>query len=126
GTPVLDAGCGTGGLLRRLASSAGGRLLLGLDIFEPAAATARRKSGAPVVVASAARLPFRDASVGTIFSVDVICHRAVDPVLAVSEARRCLLPGGSLILNVPAYQWLASFHDRQVHNARRFHRRGLR
>jgi SAM-dependent methyltransferase len=126
GTPVLDAGCGTGGLLFRLAPTGGGRLLLGLDIFEPAATIARRKSGASVIVASAARLPFRDASVGTIFSVDVICHREVDPALALSEARRCLLPGGSLILNVPAYQWLTSFHDRQVHTARRFHRAGLR
>ena len=126
GSPMVDAGCGTGGLLRRLASTAGGRLLLGIDIFEPAAAMARRKSGAPVLVASAVRLPFRDASVGTIFSVDVLCHRAVDPELALAEARRCLLPGGSLILNVPAYQWLASFHDRQVHNARRFNRAGLR
>jgi hypothetical protein len=27
---------------------------------------------------------------------------------------------------VPAYQWLASFHDRQVHNARRFERAGLK
>ena len=26
---------------------------------------------------------------------------------------------------MPAYQWLASFHDRQVHNARRFERAGL-
>jgi hypothetical protein len=35
------------------------------------------------------------------------------------------MPGGSLILNVPAYRWMASFHDREVHNARRFERAGL-
>ena len=125
GSPLLDAGCGTGGLLRRIAAAAPDRLPLGIDIFEPAAATARAKSGCPVAVASANRLPFRDASLGTIFSVDVICHRNVDPATALAEARRCLMPGGSLIINVPAYHWMASFHDREVHNARRFVRAGL-
>lgn len=124
-SPVLDAGCGTGGLLRCLASAAPDRLHIGLDIFERAAAKARDKSGCPVAVGSADRLPFRDSSLGTIFSVDVICHRNVEPARALAEAMRCLLPGGSLIVNVPAYQWMASFHDREVHNSRRFHRAGL-
>lgn len=123
---LLDAGCGTGGLLRRLAMSETGRVHIGIDILERAALMARAKSGALVAVASAGQLPFRDACLGTIFSVDVICHRAVDPERAVAEALRCLLPGGSLIVNVPAYQWMASFHDRHVHNARRFERDGLR
>jgi SAM-dependent methyltransferase len=128
GSPLLDAGCGTGGLLRRLAplGMAEGRLQVGVDILERAAGLARDKSGAVVVVASADRLPFRDSSLGTVFSADVICHRSVDPARALAEAYRCLAPGGSLIINVPAYQWMASFHDRQVHNARRFDRAGLR
>lgn len=125
GSPMLDAGCGTGGLLRRVAAAAPERLALGIDIYEPAAAMARAKSGCRVAVASANRLPFRDASLGTIFSVDVICHRNVDPAIALAEAMRCLIPGGSLIINVPAYRWMASFHDREVHNARRFHRAGV-
>lgn len=124
-SPLLDAGCGTGGLLRRLAAAVPGRLHVGIDILERAAVKARDKSGCAVAVASADRLPFRDESLGTIFSVDVICHRNVDPARALAEARRCLLPGGSLIINVPAYQWMASFHDREVHNARRFERAGL-
>ena len=124
-SPVLDAGCGTGGLLRRVTAVAPERLHVGVDIFERAAAKARDKSGCMVAVASADRLPFRDESLGTIFSVDVICHRNVDPARALAEARRCLLPGGSLIINVPAYQWMTSFHDREVHNARRFERAGL-
>jgi ubiquinone/menaquinone biosynthesis C-methylase UbiE len=126
GSVLLDAGCGTGGLLRRVATAGTGRLHVGIDILERAATLARDKSGALVAVASAGQLPFRDACLGTIFSVDVICHRAVDPRQAVAEAWRCLLPGGSLIVNVPAYRWMASFHDRQVHNARRFERAGLR
>ena len=126
GTALLDAGCGTGGLLRHLAAQGNGRLQVGIDILERAAVMAREKSGSPVAVASADRLPFGDESLGTILSVDVICHRAVEPARALAEARRCLVTGGSLIINVPAYQWLASFHDRQVHNARRFERAGLK
>jgi SAM-dependent methyltransferase len=124
GSLVLDAGCGTGGLLRRLAVADSGRLI-GIDIMERAVQMARTKSGAAVAVASADCLPFQAGSLGTIFSVDVICHRGVDPDRALAEAWRCLVPGGSLIINVPAYQWMASFHDRQVHNARRFEKAGL-
>ncbi|MGE0800864.1 MAG: class I SAM-dependent methyltransferase [Lautropia sp.] len=126
GSPVLDAGCGTGGLLRRLADLPTGRLHAGIDVHPPAARAARRKSGAAVAVASANQLPFADASVGVVFSVDVICHRRVDPLRALAEAHRCLQPGGTLIVNVPAFHWMMSFHDREVHNERRFERGELR
>jgi hypothetical protein len=33
---------------------------------------------------------------------------------------RCLLPEGILVLNLPAYPWLLSGHDRAVHNVRRY------
>src|SRR3954462_15253912 len=29
-------------------------------------------------------------------------------------------PGGRLVLNLPAFQWLRSAHDHRVHNVRRF------
>ena len=143
---LLDAGCGTGGLLRRLAAASGdaasGReasggatsgggaagpapVLVGLDVHPPALALAARKCPAALVVGSANRLPFRAASFGVIFSVDVLCHRQVDPRAALLEARRCLADGGRLIINVPAFEWMLSFHDERVHNARRFSRAGL-
>jgi hypothetical protein len=37
-----------------------------------------------------------------------------------------LAPGGRLVLNMPAYQWLLSAHDRRVHNTRRVTAGGLR
>jgi SAM-dependent methyltransferase len=118
--PLLDAGCGTGGQLARIGEEDPSRLRLGID-FEPIAARyASQKSRAPVAVASVNELPFADASLGGILSVDVICHRMVDPDRALAEAKRCLAPGGTLIANLPAYQWMLSSHDRRVHNSRRF------
>ncbi len=125
GAPILDAGCGTGGLLSRLASVAPDRQRVGLDRIERAAARARDKSGATVVTGTVDALPFRDKSFGAIFSADVLYHRGVDPASAASEAYRCLVPGGALVVNVPAFSWLSSYHDRQVHGARRYNRAQL-
>ena len=45
GRALLDAGCGTGGLLRRLAAAAIGHRLVGVDFSAAAAARAHAKSG---------------------------------------------------------------------------------
>jgi SAM-dependent methyltransferase len=120
--PLLDAGCGTGGLLRRLATE--GRPLAGLEYNPDAAARAAAKSGAAVSAGDVNTLPFGDASFGALASVDVLCHRGVDEALALAEFHRVLAPGGTLILNLPAFEWLRSAHDTRVHNARRYTAQG--
>lgn len=124
--PILDAGCGTGGLLRLLAQAAPQRPRFGLDYLEPAAARARAKSGAAVTVGSVNTLPFGDNLFGVIVSADVLYHRNVDASRALRESFRCLMPGGVLLVNVPAFQWLSSYHDQRVHGARRFRRGELK
>ena len=64
-------------------------------------------------------LPFHDGCFDAAVAADVLCHRAVEPAGALAELRRVLRPGGRLVVNMPAYAWLASAHDRRVHNARR-------
>ena len=118
--PVLDAGCGTGGLLRRLTEAHPGRLVLGLDADSGASRAARRKSGRPVAVGSVNELPFAAGSLAGIISADVLCHRNVDEGAALAAFHRCLAQGGVLVLNLPAYDWLLSGHDRAVHNVRRY------
>jgi len=54
--------------------------------------------------------------------MDVLCHRGVDEVRALSEAYRCLATGGIFIINLPAYRWMLSSHDERVHNIRRYNR----
>jgi SAM-dependent methyltransferase len=116
---VLDAGCGTGGFLARLAAVRPDLVLEGLE-FDPAAADiARRKSRADIAQGSILAMPCASARFDAAVSADVLCHHGVDPARALAELRRALKPGGRLILNMPAYAWLASAHDRRVHNARR-------
>jgi len=119
---ILDSGCGTGGLLVALGGALPQAMLFGLDLDEGAAATARAKSGRPVCVASIDRLPFADGAFDAVMSADVLCHEGVDEGAALAGLRRCLRPGGTLILNLPAYPWLFSAHDVAVANARRYAR----
>jgi SAM-dependent methyltransferase len=118
--PLLDAGCGTGGFLRRLSEMLPRQDTVGLDYLPDAARRAAAKSGRPVTAGDANRLPFPEATFGAAISVDVICHMGVDPARALAELHRVLRPGGTLVLNLPAYEWLRSAHDARVHNARRF------
>lgn len=124
GLPLLDAGCGTGGLLRSLGRTAGGRRLAGLEYNPGAAARAAAKSGAAVAAGDVNALPFAPASFGALASVDVLCHRGIDEARTLAEFHRVLAPGGTLVLNLPAFEWLRSAHDTRVHNARRYTARG--
>jgi SAM-dependent methyltransferase len=119
---LLDAGCGTGGFLARLAAAAPGALVVGLDRDEGASRMAREKSGQPVAVGSIDALPFADGALDAIFSADVLCHRGVEEGAALAGFRRCLKPGGIVVLNLPAYRWLFSGHDVAVDNVRRYRR----
>ena len=121
--PIVDAGCGTGGLLARLVASELRPAPVGLEYDPMAAGIALAKSGRPVAVGSVNQLPFAARTLSGMFSLDVLCHRMVEPDRALAEAHRCLETGGILLLNLPAYRWLASAHDARVHNARRFGRR---
>jgi SAM-dependent methyltransferase len=119
--PILDAGCGTGGMLARLGPAAG-RSTFGLEFDTLAAILAAAKSGRTVVAGSVNELPFGDGTLDGYVSLDVLCHGGVEPERALREASRCLQPGAVALFNLPAYSWLLSAHDRRVHNVRRFTR----
>jgi SAM-dependent methyltransferase len=128
---VVDAGCGAGGMLPVLAGL-GARLVVGVDVSPDALAVARRElagrepSGrGPVLVrAEAERLPLADGSCSAIVSMDVLEHLD-DDAWALARYARALRPGGVLVLQVPAYRWLWSDHDRRVGHRRRYTARAL-
>ena len=80
GAAVLDAGCGTGGLLARLAA----RLSRSADAIGPRRragrlrAAARARAGGRSAPARSTRCPSPMAPSRAIFSADVLCHRGVD------------------------------------------------
>ena len=126
GASVLDAGCGTGGMLMSLTRLYPALLLSGIDINPTAVRTAETRSGRPVKVGSIESMPWDDASFDAIVSLDVLCHAGVLTESSIAEFARCLKPGGHLVLSLPAYQWMFSGHDVAVANVRRFTRGGLR
>ncbi len=91
----------------------------GVEWDPMAAARARAKSGAAVARGSVNALPFRDGAFDAAVTADVLCHEAVEPGAALAELKRVLRPGGRIVVNMPAYRWLISAHDRRVRNARR-------
>ena len=119
GGTVLDAGCGTGGFLAALGRARPTLIRHGLEHDPQAAVRAGRKSGAFVLCGDVNAMPYADAMFDAVISADVLCHEAVHPPRALAEMARVLRPGGTVLINMPAYAWLMSAHDRRVHNARR-------
>jgi SAM-dependent methyltransferase len=123
--PILDAGCGTGGFLAKIAAEFPGGCAIGIDADREACVRAAAKSARPVCNGSVNALPFADGAFAAIFSADVLCHRDVDERAALAHFHRCLARGGHLILNLPAYPWMLSRHDLAVYNIRRYTRQHI-
>jgi len=115
---ILDAGCGTGGdalFLRRYGA------VFGLDFAAEALRLGAERLPGVLARGSVMELPFADGSFDLVTSFDVLYHRGVpDEGAALAEVRRVLRPGGRLLVRLPAYEWLRSRHDRQVHTRRRY------
>lgn len=117
---LLDAGCGTGGMLQAIGARFPQARLHGVDYAERACALARAKARAEIRCGSVNDLPYEDGAFDVVVSLDVLDADDVDPPRAVTEFGRVLRPGGLLVLNLAAYQWLLSYHDRAVGQSRRF------
>ncbi len=118
-TDLLDAGCGTGGVLKAIRKAHPNMHLNGLDLSEMACAIAREKSGATVTTGSVDRLEYADGSFDVLLSLDVLGYE-LDRDAVIKGYHRVLRPGGRMILNLPAYQWMLSYHDRAVGQGKRF------
>ena len=122
---VLDAGCGTGGLIRRMSVQNPAWQWTGVDLSPVACELARTRTTAEIREASITALPFPDASFDAVVSADVIYH-VDDDAAALKEFARVLRPGGCVVLNVPAHPWLWSYHDVATHSKRRYVRSDVR
>ena len=115
---MLDAGCGTGGMLERLAPFG---TAVGVDLAPHAVRLTHDRRGCAVAQGSLAALPFADDRFDAAVSLDVISDAGVAiEALALDELYRVLKPGGRLLLNLPAFTSLAGEHDVAVRTARRY------
>lgn len=121
---IFDAGCGTGGLLVRLARYGS---VAGCDFSPEALACCRERGLGSVTQQDLNRLALPAESFDVITCIDVLEHGWIESEMAVLERMYAALrPGGLLIVNCTAYTWLRSAHDTAVGCTRRYTRGRLR
>ena len=102
GNRMLDLGCGAGQFSALAAAS--GAVVTGVDVAE--VALARARAAYPQLdfrlVPFSGPLPLEDCSFDVIWASEVIEHVA-DTATWLSEARRVLAPGGTLLITTPAH-----------------------
>jgi ubiquinone/menaquinone biosynthesis C-methylase UbiE len=121
---VLDAGCGTGGLIRTLKQTSPSWSITGIDVLPVACAYARETTQAEMVEGSLTDLPFAANTFDIVTCTDVI-SQVKDGDLALKEIARVLRPNGMLVLNVAAYQWMWSYHDDTCETKHRYRKSEL-
>ena len=116
---VLDYGAGNGALgeaFKRFGTVYG---------FEPDTEARSIAQGRGYVEIFADEAHALERSYTTVAFFDVLEHLADDHA-TLERVRDALLPGGYVLLNVPAYQWLWSVHDVTHHHYRRYSRSQVR
>ena len=121
---VLDAGCGTGGLIKALQGVGAPWMIKGLDYSPVACSYARERTSVPIEEGSIEALPFGDGQFDVVLTADVI-SQIDDASVALAEFRRVLKSGGILAINVAAYNWMRSYHDELMDTRHRFRRSEL-
>ena len=118
---LLELGCGTGDVLAALGEFGE---TIGMEPHPELAAVARRRG-----------LDVRDGQLpgdlvvssgwaDVVLLLDVLEHLD-DDIAALGTAGRALVPGGRLVVTVPAYAWLWSGHDVMLGHRRRYTAGGL-
>lgn len=116
GNRIADIGCGTGGdmlFLRPFGK------VSGIDSSSEALRLSASKGFTELFQGSAEHLPLPDHAYDLVVTLDVLEH-VDDDGAAISEVFRTLVPGGLILVTVPAFQWLWSQHDRALHHRRRY------
>jgi 2-polyprenyl-3-methyl-5-hydroxy-6-metoxy-1,4-benzoquinol methylase len=103
---VLDVGCGEGRFAAALEHA--GALVVGIDVAEEPLRRARTRHPSLDlrVVDGEGSWPLHDAAFDVVWAGEVIEHVA-DTATWLSEVRRVLRPGGTLLLSTPAHERLA-------------------
>ncbi len=123
---LLDAGCGTGGMLDFLQNRTCELEVTGIDAADQAVRHCHQRGLHTVQLGSVEALPFADADFDAVLSLDVLYHARVSEKRALEQMARVLRPDGLLVLNLPAFSVLRGAHDLAVHGERRYAARQVR
>ncbi|HEY9763614.1 MAG TPA: methyltransferase domain-containing protein [Trichocoleus sp.] len=104
---VLDLGCGTGTLIRRLMDLTPEALFFGLDPSAEMLDIAKQKlpNSVELCVGSADSLPFLNESFDVVISTNAF-HYFRNPSQAIQEAKRVLKPNGRLVITDWCHDYL--------------------
>ena len=113
---LLDAGCGTG---RNLVEFGKLGPATGMDPSEEAVEYCRRRGLENVRCGVLESLPFDASTFDVLLACDVLEHVYEDSV-ALNELFRVADTGAFLVITAPAYRWMWTEHDVQLHHFRRY------
>lgn len=116
---ILDAGAGTGILVRDMKKAYGDKSVIGIEYSADARELASEMYKLDLREGSILALPLEDKSVDVSIALDVLEHVERDDT-ALAELLRVTKPGGALILNVPAMPSLWSEWDVVLGHFRRY------
>lgn len=125
GSKVLDAGCGTGGMMEVLHHVLPESELVGIDFSDSAVEFTKQRNVGAVIEASVEKLPFPNEFFDLVISLDVVCSQGVNDGQSIAEFYRVLRPGGSLLMNLAAFGFLKGEHSLAGHEERRYTQRKL-
>lgn len=115
-TKILNVGSGTGAtvpLLERFGQ------VTNVEVSDEAIALSKEKGITDIIKVDGIKLPIKTNSYDVVVAFDVLEH-IEDDQGALKEWWRVMKPGGTLMITVPAYQWLWSGHDESLHHYRRY------
>lgn len=119
---ILDAGCGTGQMTKKLETIGHA---IGLDSAQEAIDYARSRGVERLVRGSITAPPFAHGAFDCVLALDVIEH-VDDDMGILTSLYQVIKPGGHLIITVPAFNALWSEHDEINHHKRRYRSPQLR
>lgn len=122
GLKILDVGTGTGVMTETLKRYG---QVTGVDKSEEAIRYCRARGISDIMHASAEKMPFENGRFELVCAMDILEHVEND-VGVLMEFYRILKPGGLLVVTVPAYGFLWTFHDEINMHKRRYDAHALR
>jgi 2-polyprenyl-3-methyl-5-hydroxy-6-metoxy-1,4-benzoquinol methylase len=118
---ILDAGCGTGRLCQLMARFG---TVAGCDMSDEALECCRERGLTELFKVDLNDVQLPPSTYDVITSIDTLYHQWVkDETAVLARFHAALRPGGIVILNLVAHEFLRSTHDIAVHTRKRYTRK---